>query len=498
MMGRASGILMPISSLPGEYGIGSLGKKAYEFADFLKESGQRYWQILPIGHTGYGDSPYQAFSAFAGNPYFIDLELLEQDSLLTKADYIHRNFGQEETCIDYSQLFKEKLTVLRIAYNHAKELLRKELDGFKQENASWLEDYALFMAVKFKMELKSWQEWEQSIKLRELVALEYYSEMLEDEIGYWVFIQYEFFKQWQELKRYVNAQGIQFIGDMPIYVASDSADIWAKPEMFKLGEDRRPLVVAGCPPDAFSEEGQLWGNPIYDWDYLEQTQYNWWMQRIRESLKLYDIIRIDHFRGFESYWEVPSKEKTAKNGQWIKGPGIQLFNTIKEKLGEVQIIAEDLGYLTEEVRKLREQTGYPGMKVLQFAFDCSGKSDYLPHYYNKNCVVYTGTHDNDTIMGWIESTGDEEEVENAKKYFKLDITEGYHWGMIRGAWSSVADLAITQMQDLLGLGNETRMNYPSTLGENWRWRMREGAIDKKLMNKLYELTKMYGRLNENA
>ena len=324
-----------------------------------------------------------------------------------------------------------------------------------------------------------------------------YSQKLKDDIEYWIFVQYEFYKQWEALKGYVNNLGIKIIGDIPIYVSADSSDAWANDKLFKLDENKNPIVVAGCPPDAFSDDGQLWGNPIYDWDYAEQTRYTWWIERLKASLRLYDMIRIDHFRGFESYWQVPFGDKTAKNGKWVKGPGMKFFKVVKEELGDIDVIAEDLGSLTDKVRKFREKTGYPGMKVLQFAFSTKEESDYLPHNYTPNCVVYTGTHDNDTIMGWIDTTGDKDEVKFAKRYLKLDIYEGYHWGVIRGAWSSVANTAIAQMQDFLGLGNEARMNMPSTLGGNWQWRMQDGELTKELAQKIYQLTKMYGRLGEN-
>ena len=493
-MERKSGILMHISSLPDEYGIGTFGKKAYEFVDFLKAAGQSYWQILPLGHTSYGDSPYQAFSAFAGNPYFIDLEKLEEEKLLKRTDYIEEDFGKDKNSIDYSKLFENRIKVLRIAYSNAKNSLKNEIDAFKQEKSLWLEDYAMYMAIKYKMTLKSWQEWDEDIKVRKPEAIKKYRKLLNEDIEFWIFVQYQFFKQWNELKGYANKLGIEIIGDIPIYVASDSADTWAMPEIFKLNEDRVPTVVAGCPPDAFSATGQLWGNPIYNWAYLEETEYAWWIERLRESLKLYDVLRIDHFRGFESYWEIPYGDETAENGKWVEGPGIKLFKAVKKKLGKLNIIAEDLGFLTPAVLKFRDQTGFPGMKVLQFAFDTREESDYLPHNYIKNCIVYTGTHDNDTVMGWIEKTGNKKDVNHAKRYLRLTKGEGYHWGFVRGAWSSPAVLAIAPMQDILGLGNEARMNLPSTLGDNWKWRMEDGVLTDTLASKLKKLTKLYGRI----
>lgn len=364
---------------------------------------------------------------------------------------------------------------------------------FQEENEHWVMDYALYMAIKEKMNLVSWQEWDEDIKLRNPEAMSRYKEELADEINFWIFLQYEFTKQWSALKAYVNGLGIQIIGDIPIYVSSDSSDAWANSKLFKLDENKNPVVVAGCPPDAFSETGQLWGNPIYDWDYLDQTGYAWWILRIKDSLKLFDVIRIDHFRGFEAYWEVPYGDLTAVNGKWVKGPGIKLFEAIKQALGEVNVIAEDLGFLTQEVLDFRDETGYPGMKVLQFAFNPKEESDYIPHIYPRDCIVYTGTHDNDTIKGWMETTGQKEEVDFSKHYLQLSEEEGYNWGFIRGAWSSVGDVAITMMQDLLNLGNDARMNLPSTLGGNWVWRMEKDAITGELEDRLYTLTKTYGR-----
>ncbi|MHC1749494.1 MAG: 4-alpha-glucanotransferase [Cellulosilyticaceae bacterium] len=494
-MERASGIIMHISSLPEDYGIGTFGECAYKFADFLKKSGQKYWQILPLGHTGYGDSPYQSFSAFAGNPYFVDFKFLQRDGLLEESDYTNRNFGTCKNSVDYGTLFKERMEVLKCAYNHSKGKLEVALENFKKENSLWIENYAMYMAIKNDNGLVSWQAWPEALKLREQVAMDKARNDLADEIGFWVFVQYEFYKQWNELKTYVNSLGIQIIGDIPIYVAEDSSDSWANPENFMLDHAKRPTVVAGCPPDAFSETGQLWGNPIYDWAYLEKTGYSWWIDRIRESLKLYDVIRIDHFRGFEAYWEIPYGDPTAVNGKWVKGPGIKLFNAIKEAIGDVNIIAEDLGYLTQGVIDFRDATGYPGMKVLQFAFDTREESDYIPHTYIKDCVVYTGTHDNDTIMGWMNTTGNKEDVQHAIKYLRLNQEEGYHWGYIRGAWSSVGNLAITQMQDFLALGNEARMNLPSTIGNNWMWRIKKEDLTDALANRIHDMTKLYGRCN---
>lgn len=493
-MNRGSGIIMHIASLPGKYGIGTFGKEAYEFGDFLKKSGQNYWQILPLGPTSFGDSPYQSFSAFAGNPYFIDFDILKKDGLLKESDYSSINFGENSEDINYGLIFKEKLQVLKKAYENFKLNESKDIKKFEEKEAYWLDDYALYMAIKNHFNLKSWQTWDEDIRLREPNALEEYKKLLKDEINYWKFLQYEFYKQWKELKSYVNELGIEIIGDMPIYVAEDSADVWGNPEAFLLHKKTlKPLRVAGCPPDIFASTGQLWGNPIYDWNYMAKTDYKWWVDRIRQSLNLYDVLRIDHFKGFESYWSIPYGDSTAENGEWVKGPGIKVFNAIKDELGEVNIIAEDLGTLTKETIKLRNDTGFPGMKILTFAFDTDSSNPFLPHNYEKNFIVYTGTHDNDTIRGWMETTAPKEEVKKAIEYLGLNKEEGYNWGFIRGAWSSIADISIAQMQDFLNLGNEARINLPSTLGNNWRWRIKKSAFTDNLAEKIYKFTKTYGR-----
>lgn len=493
-MERGSGIIMHIASLPGKYGIGTFGKEAYEFADFLKKAGQRYWQILPLGQTSYGDSPYQSFSAFAGNPYFIDFDILEKDGLLNKEDYNAINFGDNAEVIDYALIFTEKMKILRLAYENSKKNKLDKLETFEKAEAFWLDDYALFMAIKANFNLKSSQTWDDDIRSRKEKTLNEYREKLTDEIQYWKFLQYEFFKQWTNIKDYVNKLGIEIIGDIPIYVAEDSADLWSNPKMFLLDEETlKPIKIAGCPPDAFSETGQLWGNPIYDWKYIEENDYKWWIDRIRQSLKLYDVIRIDHFRGFEAYWAVPYGNNTAENGKWIKGPEMKLFNAIKKELGNINIIAEDLGLLTEETISFREETGFPGMKVLAFAFSGQSKNTYLPHNYEKNSVAYTGTHDNDTVRGWIETTGNKNEIKNAIEYLNLTEEEGNNWGFIRGIWSSVAHTSIALMQDFLNLGNEARINLPSTMGNNWCWRAKDSVFTSELANKIYRLTKIFGR-----
>ena len=486
---------MHITSLPGPYGIGSFGKEAYKFVDFLEKAGQTYWQILPLGSTGYGDSPYQSFSAFDGNTDLIDLDQLVQLGYLKKKDFKNCDFGSDPEVVDYEKVTRLKMDLLKKAFKRAHKKVEKDLLTFKEENKHWIEDYALFMSIKEHNNLKPWKLWDEDIRLRQDKAMKKYQRKFKKDIEFWVFTQFVFFTQWKDLKNYANQKGIKIIGDIPVYVAEDSSDTWANNAIFYLDENNVPVEVAGCPPDAFSETGQLWGNPIYDWEVLEKQNFDWWVARIKANLKLYDIIRIDHFRGFESYWQIPYGSETAIDGKWIKGPGMKVFKAIKDALGDVDIIAEDLGYLTPEVHQLREDTGYPGMKVLQFAFDTREESDYLPHNYNKHCVVYTGTHDNDTVMGWLETSGQKEDVEHAINYLKLTKEEGYHWGFIRGAWSSTGELAIAQMQDFLALGNDARMNIPSTIGGNWIWRCKPDAITEKLTEEIYDITKLYGRIS---
>lgn len=496
-MERSAGVIMHIASLPGKFGIGTFGKEAYKFVDFLKKSGLKYWQILPLGQTGYGDSPYQSFSAFAGNPYFIDFEILQEEGLLSKEQYENISFGDNSEDIDYGLLFKVKYEVLKKAFDNYKsnsDAWNDEISNFINENSLWIEEYSLYMAIKDYFNLVSWQKWDDDIKKRQPEAIKRYKDMLKDKIEYWTFIQYLFFKQWNKLKTYANKNDIKIVGDIPIYVAEDSADVWSNPEGYLIDRDTMTLkVVAGCPPDAFSATGQLWGNPIYDWDYMNSHVFKWWINRIRESLKLYDVIRIDHFRGFESYWEIPYGDKTAENGKWVKGPALKLFECIRNELGDIDVIAEDLGFLTDDVREFLMKSGFPGMKVLQFAFDEREESNYLPHTYIENSIAYTGTHDNDTFKGWMEVTGIKEHVEFCKEYLALSEEEGYNWGVIRGVWGSISFLAIATMQDFLNLGNEARINLPSTLGTNWKWRAKEDAFTDELANKIYRYTKIYGR-----
>lgn len=494
---RTSGVLMPISSLPSPYGIGTMGKSARKFVDFLVKGGQTYWQILPICPTSYGDSPYQSFSSFAGNPYFIDLDILCKENLLKEKECESFDWGTSEEYIDYGTMYVSRYALLHKAYARFVKNMPEDFSSFCEAEKDWLEDYTLFMALKDANDGKAWAEWDEKLRVRDAAALDEARKKYAEDIEFYKMLQYLFFKQWRELKAYANENGIEIIGDVPIYVAGDSADVWANPKQFYLDEDLNPIEVAGCPPDGFSADGQLWGNPLFRWDEMKKDNYAWWTKRIKAMSELYDIIRIDHFRGFDSYYAIPAKDKTAKNGKWKQGPGMDLFNQLEKKLGKLPIIVEDLGFLTDSVRKLLKDSGFPGMKVIQFAFDSREGSDYLPHTYTSHCVVYTGTHDNDTVMGWMK-TAPKASVKFAIEYLNLTEEEGYNWGMMRAAWSSVADMAIVPMQDLIGLGSEARINIPSTLGENWKWRALEGQITKDLAKKLYKYMQMYGRINEKV
>ena len=492
-MERSSGILMPISALPSPYGIGSLGKAAYDFIDFLVKAEQKWWQILPVGPTSYGDSPYQSFSTFAGNPYFVDLEVLCKEGLLEQAEIDAANWGSDPAKVDYAKVYESRFDLLEKAKQRGWEKDAEEIEKYTEENKSWLPDYALYMALKRNFGMKAWTEWEdEDIRLRKNDALAKYRRELAEDIRLFTYIQYLFFKQWNALRSYAKEQGIGIIGDMPIYVAMDSADVWAEPHFFQLDEKNVPHEVSGVPPDAFSAEGQLWGNPLYDWDAMKADGYGWWIRRIDGASKLYDVIRIDHFRGLESYWAVPYGDTNAKNGHWVKGPGMGLVSVLKNWFPHVSFIAEDLGYLTPEVQQLLKDSEFPGMKVLEFAFDSREPSDYLPHTYTSHCVCYVGTHDNETVMAWKDAAA-AEDITMAVKYLGLNEEEGFHWGILRGGMSSVADLFLAQMQDFLGLGAEARMNTPSTLGGNWQWRLTEGQITDELTEKIAEMTRLYGR-----
>ena len=482
---------MHISSLPGPYGIGDFGKSAYEFADFLKATGTHYWQILPLGITGYGDSPYQSFSAFAGNPYFIDLEDFIRAGFLSRSDIEAADLGQDPEKVDYGKLYLNKMPLLYKAYENAKRPMKDELIEFVKK-VDWLWDFALFMALKDHHDGKSWHEWAMSYKKRDPEILAEFAKANQDEIYFWVFTQYFFQDQWKKLKAYCNRANIKIIGDIPIYVAEDSADVWAAPDMFRLDEALAPVTVAGVPPDQFTADGQLWGNPIYDWLKIKQDNYQWWIKRIRDSFLLYDTVRIDHFRGFESFWEVPAGALKATDGIWSKGPGIELFLKVKEELGDLDILAENLGFLTEEVDELIRATGFPGMNVMVFAFDSREDSDYLPHNYINNSVVYTSNHDTQTVTGYFRSAP-ATETDFATDYLKLDEIEGVSIGFIRGAWSSVSYLAMAPIQDLLGLDDQARFNVPSTVGNNWVWRMKADTLTKQHKDRLAKLNATYRR-----
>lgn len=491
---RASGVLLPVASLPSAYGIGCFSKEAYEFVDQLKEAGQTYWQILPLGPTSYGDSPYQSFSTFAGNPYFIDPEDLVKRGYLTREQCESYDFGDDETSVDYAKIYESRFLLLREAWKNSGIAADAGFRKFTAENGYWLEDYALYMAVKASFDNVCWVEWDEDIKTRRPEALQRFREKFAEEMEFYRFQQYLFRAQWEALKAYANGQGIRIIGDIPIYVAFDSSDAWANPELFQFDADCNPTAVAGCPPDAFAATGQLWGNPLYAWEYHKKTGYEWWMKRLEACFQLYDVVRIDHFRAFDEYYSIPAGRKTAEVGQWMPGPGYAFFEVMKEKLGEREVIAEDLGFLTPTVIQLVARTGYPGMKVLQFAFDSREESDYLPHNYGHNCVVYTGTHDNDTTMGWYEKLN-RTDKEFCDRYLNLKERrpEELKWEFVRAAFASVADMAIIPMQDYLGLGSEARVNTPSTLGGNWEWRMGKGAFTDELAKKMREMTITYGR-----
>ena len=492
---RASGILMPVFSLPSRYGIGSFSKSAYQFVDMLKKAGQKYWQILPLCPTSYGDSPYQSFSTYAGNPYFIDLDQLIEEKLLTRKECQACDFGDDPQDIDYGKLYENRFKLLRKAYERANVGEDQEFEAYRRENAWWLDDYALFMAVKDRFDGVAWNEWAEDIRLRWSNAMDYYRRELYYEIEFYSYLQFVFMKQWKKLKNYANINGIEIIGDIPIYVAFDSADAWANPELFQFDAENLPTAVAGCPPDGFSADGQLWGNPLYRWDYHRETGFDWWIRRIAYCSELYDVVRIDHFRGFDEYYSIPYGDTTARNGHWEKGPGIALFEAAKNRLGELNIIAEDLGYITDSVKKLVADSGFPGMKVLEFAFDSREKSDYLPYTYEKNSVVYTGTHDNETIAGWYAGL-DKSDLKMCTDYMNIDRIPGkeYHWDFIRLAMLSVSDLCVIPIQDYLGLDNRARINHPSTLGTNWRWRLAKGQLNASLLKEIREMTRISGRL----
>jgi len=489
---RKSGILMHITSLPGPYGIGSMGKRAYEFVDFLAESGQSYWQLLPLSPTGYGDSPYQAFSAFAGNPYLIDLDTLIDEGLLLREEAESVQWGDDPGRVDFGALYENRAKVLRLAFDRFEKTA--DYQRFVLENADWLEDYGLFMALKEAFRGKPWQSWSISLMMRMPEVLQSYGRELKRDIEFQYFQQYQFFRQWKALRTYANSRGIRVIGDVPIYVPLDSADVWANAQLFCLDQSCRPIKVAGCPPDSFSEDGQLWGNPIYDWEKMKADGYRWWLRRLKAAQRMYDVVRLDHFRGFESFWSIPAQDKTARNGVWEKGPGMDFIRAVQENLPDLDFIAEDLGFVTPQVRQLLEDSGYPGMKVLQFAFDSREAGDYLPHRYPVHSICYCGTHDNPTLGQWLDDASPAD-IEEAKAYLGLNDEEGYIDGLIRGCMSSVSMLCVIQLQDYLHLGSDARMNHPGTLSmENWTWRAPEGCLTPTLKTKIHTMTARYGRI----
>lgn len=489
---RKSCILMHISSLPSNYGIGKLGQEAYNFVDFLCQSGVKCWQILPLSPTSYGDSPYQSFSVNAGNPYFIDFEMLEDEGLLEHSDFCNIEWDSEPRNVNYEIIYNNCFNVLRKAYENFNPKKSPAYRDFIDKNRNWIGSYALFMALKFKNDGKAWYEWEHGIAMRETDALSKAKTELKKDIGFFKFIQFKFYEQWFRLKSYANECGIEIIGDIPIYCAYDSVEAWANPRLFCFDKKKRPTDVAGCPPDNFSPTGQLWGNPLYNWEYHKKNNYKWWIDRIAFASKVYDIVRIDHFRGFESYYAIPFGNETAEDGEWRKGPNSELFRLAEQKLGKLNIIAEDLGFITPEVRKMLDETGYPGMKVLQFAFD-NGKNEHLPHNFTTtNCFAYTGTHDNETLTGWVRSLSPKN-LKFAKKYLGEKKIQKLPYAVIKSAWGSVAEVAVAQIQDFLNSPPENRMNTPSTLGTNWQFRTLKSDFSSSLAKKIKKLNKIYNR-----
>lgn len=483
---------MHISSLPSEYGIGKMGRHAFDFVDFLVSSETKCWQILPLSPTSYGDSPYQSFSVNAGNPYFIDFEILEGDGLLESSDYELRVWESDENKVDYGIIYDNCFDVLRIAYSRFKPTRFPAYKKFCEKNKKWLDEYALFMALKFNNNGKAWYEWEKDISMHKPKAVAEAKKELKSDIGFYKFLQFEFSRQWTALKDYANRNGVEIIGDIPIYCALDSVEAWASPKLFQFDKKHRPVSVAGCPPDDFSPTGQLWGNPLYDWDYHKKTGYEWWIDRIRTASELYDVVRIDHFRGFESYYTIPFGNEDATVGEWKKGPNHELFRLAEEKLGKLNIIAEDLGFITPDVREMLDKCGYPGMKVLQFGFD-NGENEHLPHNFGSaNCYAYTGTHDNETLNGWVEAM-DKKSLKFAKKYLNVRKKSEIPMAVVRAAWSSVAQTAVAQMQDFLDSGKDARMNTPSTLGSNWQFRAREDDFSPELAKKIKKLNRLFNR-----
>lgn len=498
---REAGVLLPISSLPSSYGIGGFSKEAYDFVDFLAEAGQSYWQILPIGPTSFGDSPYQSFSSFAGNPYFISLDKLIEEGVLTKEECAGIDYGGDERRVDYKKIYDTRMSLLRKAYKRTELTNDRKYSDFVGENVKWLEDYALFMALKDYFDGKPWCDWDFEIKVGNPRAKEEYAFRLQSEIGFWKYVQYKFYSQWTQLKSYANEKGIKIIGDIPIYVAYDSVDVWANSALFQLDEEKTPISVAGCPPDGFSKKGQLWGNPLYKWEIHKESGFLWWIYRIEHSFKLFDVLRIDHFRGFDEYYSIPYGSNDAVKGEWKQGPKMDLFDAVRKKLGEKEIIAEDLGFITKGVEELLVETGFPGMRVFQFGFDkrdTGAKNSYLPHNYVKNCVAYTGTHDNPTIVSWFFEISNEER-EAVRHYLcdKFTPDSEIFLPIIGAVMRSQARLVIIPIQDYLGYDSRSRINKPSTTGSNWQWRLSKADLTGDLAKEIYEITRLNGRISNS-
>ena len=494
---RKNGVLLHISSLPSDYGIGTMGKAARDFVDQLERNGQSLWQILPICPTSFGDSPYASYSTFAGNPYFIDLDILAEKGYLRPEEYRNEKWFEEPGRVDYGIMYNTRYPVLRKAVERFLQNPPADYEKFLKENADWLDDYSLFMALKDTNEGKPWQQWDEEYRVYDADKTAKWKEEFRDAVEYNNVLQYLFFEQWKDLRKYANDHGVEIVGDLPIYVAMDSVDAWSHPELFMMDKESNPLLVAAVPPDGFSAEGQLWGNPVYNWPYHKKTGYDWWIRRIEQMANLYNIVRIDHFRGFDSFYAVDADAKDAKKGKWMRGPGSELFKEMNKKIGEQKIIAEDLGYLTKSVRNMLAETGYPGMKVMEFAFDSKADSgrEYLPYNYPKNSVAYAGTHDNDTIYGWFDSIS-EGDKEYVREYLDTWDPDWLNWRMFSQLLGSPADTTIVMAQDLLKLGSETRMNQPGSVGTNWQWRLLPGQLDEDTMSHLKYLTRVYGRLPE--
>ena len=492
-MERASGIILPLFSLPSPYGVGTMGQAARDFVDFLADAGQSWWQVLPVGPTSYGDSPYQSPSAFAGNPYFIDLDLLVADGLLTKAEVEAHEWGSDPARVDYEALYRNRLDLLRLACERGWERDLAAVQAFARNNEDWLGDYTLFMTLKRHFDMAAWYTWpDVDVRLHRHDACRRYEHELDDDVRLFTYVQYLFFSQWESLRAYAHSRNVRIFGDMPIYVALDSADVWAHPENYQLDERNNPVEVAGVPPDYFSSDGQLWGNPLYDYEAMERTGYDWWQRRIRAAGRLYDMVRIDHFRGFARYWSVPADATTAKDGHWVDGPGIGLIEALRRNNPQVDLVAEDLGTPTPEVMELLLASGLPGMKVLQFAFDGREDNEHIPHGIPTNCVCYTGTHDNAPLGAWFAEES-AESIDLARRYMGLSNEEGLVRGMVREGMKSPAVLFFAQMQDYLKLGSASRVNTPGTIDGNWRWRLQEGQLTHDLARRIADMTRLYGR-----